>query len=385
MKKLLLIIPLFTFFLSSFEAKSQPVDSIDFYMLTCEPGREAYSVYGHSAIRVVVHGIKSDIVYNWGLFDFETPHFAFRFAKGKLNYMIGACRMDTFMREYEMEGRTVWSQKINLTNDEKITLIRLLNNNIRPENAFYRYNFFYDNCATRVRDIIEKSMTGTVSYPVEENEKTFRELIHEYQKQLPWLDFGADFLLGLPADKKASVRDEAFLPILLMHELGGAIVNRSGKCEPVLSAPVVLLDMSNIAKEKPNQWIIYIVFYSILVLIVLITFVFGVPIMGKVSDWIIFSAYSLLSILMVFFNFFSDHQATHYNLLILAFNPLLPVILYFILMAKKFRKLARIALSLALIYFPAALIIGQDINPAVVPLIIIMMIRLFKHSEFGKL
>jgi hypothetical protein len=383
MKKLLLLIFLFTFLVYS-KALSQPIDSVDFYMLTCEPGHEVYSVYGHSAIRVVVQGTGKDIVYNWGLFDFDTPHFAFRFAKGKLDYLVGACTMETFMIEYRMEGRSVWSQKINLNNDEKITMINLLNDNVKPENASYRYNFFYDNCATRVRDIIEKSLSGPVSYPVKENESTFRELIHQYQVAIPWLDFGADFLLGLPADRKASVREEAFLPMYLMEDMGAATVNHSGKREPVLSSSVMLLDNSNVSAEKPNKWLLITILYSVLVLVVLITFVFGVPIMGKVSDWIIFSGYSILSLLMIFFNFFSDHQATHYNLLIVAFNPLIPFILYFVLMAKKFRKLARPALYLAFLYFPASMLVGQDIHPCVVPLILIMMVRLFKHSEFGK-
>ena len=383
MKKILLLIPFLTFFVS-IKAASQPLDSIDFYMITCEPGNEVYSVYGHSAIRVIIRGTSRDIVYNWGLFDYDTPHFAFRFAKGNLNYAVGACTMETFMVEYRMDGRSVWSQKINLNNDEKVTMIDLLDNNVRPENAFYRYNFFYDNCATRVRDIIEKSLAGPVSYPVKEKEATFRELIDQYQNVIPWLDFGADFLLGLPADKKASVRDEAFLPMYLMEDMGGATVIHSGKREPVLSSPVMLLDMSNKPKEKPDKWLLITIFYSVLVLIVLITFVFGVPIMGKVSDWIIFSGYSLLALLMIFFNFFSDHQATHYNLLIVAFNPLVPVVLYLVLMAKKFRKLARIVLFLAFLYFPVAMIAGQEIHPAVVPLILIMMVRLFKHSEFGK-
>lgn len=383
MKKLLL----FIFFLPlifSQRGLSQPVDSIDFYMLTCEPGNEVYSVYGHSAIRVVVRGTDRDIVYNWGLFDFDTPHFAFRFAKGKLDYMVGACSLKTFMAEYQVEKRSVWSQKINLTNEEKINLINRLNENMREENIYYRYDFFYDNCATRVRDIIENSLSGSVSYPVEENEKTFRELINQYQQRIPWLDFGADFLLGLPADKKASVRDEGFLPMLLMKNLGSATVSHSGKREPVMSSPTLLLDMRGVEEKKPDVWILPLILYSLLVLVVLITFVFGIPIMGKVSDWILFSFFTILSLLMVFFNFFSDHQATHFNLLIIAFNPLIPLILYFIFMAKKFRKLSRLALVLALLYFPASMIIGQDIHPAVIPLILIMMVRLFKHSEFGR-
>lgn len=383
MKKLLLFIFLLTLLFSQ-KGLSQPVDSIDFYMLTCEPGNEVYSVYGHSAIRVVVRGTGRDIVYNWGLFDFDTPHFAFRFAKGKLDYMVGACSMKTFMEEYQMEKRSVWSQKINLTNEEKINLISRLDDNMREENIYYRYDFFYDNCATRVRDIIENSLTGSVSYPVEETEKTFRELIDQYQQRIPWLDFGADFLLGLPADKKASVRDEGFLPMLLMKNLGNSTVNHSGKREPVMSSPTPILDMRGIEEKKPDVWLLPLILYSLLVLVVLITFVFGIPIMGKVSDWILFSFFTLLALLMVFFNFFSDHQATHFNLLIIAFNPLIPFILYFILMARKFRKLSRLALLLALLYFPASMIIGQDIHPAVIPLILIMMVRLFKHSEFGR-
>ena len=109
-------------------------DSTDVYLVTCAPGNATYSIYGHTALRICVRGTEIDRVYNWGIFDFSTPNFAFRFAKGRLDYMLGSYAYDTFIYEYVTEGRAVWSQHLNLTTAEKEKLFALINENLKPEN-----------------------------------------------------------------------------------------------------------------------------------------------------------------------------------------------------------------------------------------------------------
>ena len=144
---------------------AQQADSTDVYMITCAPGNASYSIYGHTALRIVIRGTDFDMAYNWGIFDFSTPNFTYRFAKGKLDYMLGASPYERFLREYISEERPVWSQKLNLSDAEKERLFVLINENLREENRKYRYDFFFDNCATRVRDIVAAAATDTVIFP----------------------------------------------------------------------------------------------------------------------------------------------------------------------------------------------------------------------------
>lgn len=383
MKRIAAILAVIALFSGS-SANASVADSTDVYLLTCAPGTESYSIYGHSAIRIVIRGQNFDRVYNWGLFDFSAPNFTFRFAKGKLDYMVGASGYNAFLNEYVSEGRTVWSQRINMTNTEKENLFALINENLKPENIKYRYDFFFDNCATRIRDIIEKAAVDTVIYAEKTKRLTFRQLIDPRQKVLPWLDMGADFLLGLQADRKTSPSEEMFLPVYLMENLSSARVIRNGSPVELLGPPETVLDFTGAIKEKSRPWIPQASLYAVLLFVVLVTFVFGSPGLGLITDIIIYAVFSLLSILLVFTNFLSEHDAMHYNLLFMAINPLIPVLLVFILRRKKAVILSRTALTLALLFFPAALIAGQGINPALIPLVLILMVRLFKHCEFGK-
>lgn len=362
---------------------AQVTDSADVYLLTCAPGNATYSIYGHTALRINVRGSKFDRVYNWGMFDFSTPNFALRFARGRLDYMLGTYGYDRFVEEYISEGRSVWSQKINLTPQEKEKLFGLINENLRPENVKYRYDFFFDNCATRIRDILEASVSDSLIFPVKEKNKTFRQLIHPKQKVLPWIDFGADMLLGLQADRKATPADEMFLPEYLKENLSASFVIHGDNREPILGETVTIVDLPP-ASSGGRAWMPQLVFYLILLCVILVTFVIGMPLLGRITDIILYTVYSVLALLLIFTNFFSEHDALHYNLLILGINPLIPVLLGFILANKRAVKLSRIAFVISVLWVPVSIIAGQGINPALIPLVLIIMIRLFKHCEFGR-
>jgi hypothetical protein len=363
--------------------KAQVSDSTDVYLLTCAPGNATYSIYGHTALRICVRGTEIDRVYNWGIFDFSTPNFAYRFAKGRLDYMLGSYSYDTFIYEYITEGRAVWSQPLNLTTAEKVKLFSLINENLRPENIKYRYDFFFDNCATRIRDILVASASDTIIFPVKEKQQTFRQLIDAKQKVLPWIDFGADMLLGLQADRKATPADEMFLPSYLKDNLTASFIVHNNNREPIVGEPVTVVDLPPASPSGP-AWMPQLVLYLVLLFVILVTFVLGVPLLGRIMDILLYIIYSALALLLVFTNIFSEHDALHFNLLILGINIMVPVLLGFVLANKKAVKLSRIALFISVLWLPASLIAGQGINPALIPLVLIIMVRLFKHCEFGK-
>lgn len=367
-------------------ARANMADSSDVYIITCAPGTESYSIYGHTALRVAVRGTTFDRVYNWGIFDFSTPNFAYRFAKGRLDYLLGAYSYEDFLREYIAEERSVWSQKLNLTTAEKEKLFELINENLKPENVKYRYDFFFDNCATRVRDIVAAAATDTVIFPVTEKrkQKSFRKLVDPNQKVLPWLDLGADMLLGLQADKKATPSDEMFLPVHLMNNMLKTIIVHDGISEPLAGTAEVVADFTATDKPGAGAWIPQGVFYLVLILILLITFVFGKPKLEKATDFVLYLIYSIIAVLLVFTNLFSEHDALHFNLLFLGINILIPVLFVFLFTRNKAVTLSRIAFFVTLSWLPVSLIAGQGINPALIPLVLIIMVRLFRHCEFGK-
>ncbi len=363
--------------------KAQSPDSADVYMITCAPGNASYSIYGHTALRITMRGTGFDMVYNWGIFDFSTPNFVYRFAKGKLDYMLGAYDYERFLEEYISEGRSVWSQKLNLTTAEKQKLFDLINENLKPENVKYRYDFFFDNCATRVRDIVSAAATDTVIYPEKEERRSFRQLIDPFQKVLPWLDFGADMLLGLQADKKASVADEMFLPIFLRDNFAGSVIVHDGRQEPLAGPPETVVDIP--AAETGNRaWVPPVVFWIIFVFTVLVTFVFKRPGLEKVLDYIFYFLFSVIALLLVFTNLLSEHDALHLNLLFLGINVLIAVLFIMMIAGEKAVKMSRLTLTISVLWLPVSLIAGQGINPALIPLVLTIMVRLFSHCGFGK-
>ncbi len=385
MKKILFILTVLSLIRPA-PASAGMADSADVYIVTCAPGTESYSIYGHTALRVVIPGTTFDRVYNWGIFDFSTPNFAYRFAKGRLDYLLGAYPYENFLREYIAEGRSVWSQKLNLTTAEKEKLFELINENLRPENVRYRYDFFFDNCATRVRDIVAAAATDTVIFPVKEKSylKSFRKLVDPNQKVLPWLDLGADMLLGLQADKKAPPSDEMFLPVHLMNNMLNTFIVHDGTEEPLTGPAEIVADFSAEAGPQAKAWVLQAVFYILLVLVLLITFVFRKPKLEKATDFILYPVYSAIATLLVFTNLFSEHDALHFNLLFLGINILIPLLFIFLFTRRKAVTLSRTAFFISLSWLPVSLIAGQGINTALIPMVLIIMVRLFRHCEFAK-
>jgi hypothetical protein len=371
--------------ISSASLFSQFSNDTTAYLLTCGPGTETYSIYGHSALRIVIREKNSDTVYNWGVFDFDTPNFAWKFAKGRLDYMISAESTNSFLSVYIFEHRYVVSQKINIDAKELQKLTELVNENNRPENRKYRYDFFYDDCTTRIRDLLEKSIGEKLKYPPEEMGKipTFRDMVGKYQKPYPWLKFGVDLIMGSTSDRKANFRDRMFLPLDMKEELSEAVVNRSGKMIPLLQNPVVLVDFASPVVKKMFLVSPPAIFTLAIILIIILTGVIKSQKIFRLIDITIYLVFSILSVLMIFFNFFTDHEQMRWNLNIVLLNPVLIVCLIFLILNKAGIFWFRIVFIITAGFLVLHFILPQEFNISFFLLAIILLIRSSVRCEFS--
>ena len=213
-----------------------PMDSVEFSLLTCQPHDEVYSLYGHTAIRY--HELRPgglDWAFNYGVFDFKKPHFVARFVFGLTDYELGAYPYKYFVKEYRRFGSMVTEQVLNLTDEEKMALHDALAINLRPENKIYRYNYFYNNCTTKARDIIESCINGKVEYAGREDyTPSYRDIVHSMTRNNPWSRFGNDLLLGIKADWKTDLRQQEFLPGNLLYDFDHAQIYSNGSYRPLI-------------------------------------------------------------------------------------------------------------------------------------------------------
>ena len=299
-------------------------DSIKISLLTCSPGTEVYSLYGHTAIRLTDYGRGVDVAVNYGMFSFGKPFFVLRFIFGITDYEMGIIPFEYFCREYESEGRSIYQQELNLTADEKLAIRDALAVNYMPQNRVYRYNYFYDNCTTRARDILINNIKGKTEVADAKKEyPSFRELTHMFNKDYPWARFGNDILLGVKSDKKTDLKEHQFLPSLLQEDFSNTIIkNADGTERPlVLSEGYVIKEGPKaIGKGFPLRpsscaWIIF----AVTVAVSLLEARKGYRLWPFDTFMMIF--YGCMGVI-VFMMFFSQHPTTSTNLQVLLFNPL---------------------------------------------------------------
>jgi len=368
------------------ELISQEVSGADIYLLTCGPGTETYSVYGHSALRIVIPEKNSDVVYNWGVFDFATPNFVWKFAKGRLDYSLGISSYDTFLRDYFLDGRWVVSQKLNLETADIKKLFQLIAENLKPENISYRYDFFYDDCSTRIRDLIEKAVGENLIYPPAEANRdlpTFRYLTGEYEKVMPWTKAGIDLIMGSPGDKKASFRDRMFLPIELKNGLSELLIRRNGKMIPLLTNPEIVVDFKQPLFKEKLLTSPMLVFSLLLIIVIILTGYFRGKRANNIIDIVIFAIFSILALMMIFFNFFTDHHQMKWNLNILWLNPFIILCFISLLLKKDWLIWFRVVFFMAAGFLALLVVLPQHINNAFVPLIIILILRSSIRAGFS--
>ena len=218
---------LFLLGILSLSAMAQPKLSEEarISLMTSAPyDEEVFTVYGHAALRIYDPKQNIDYIFNYGIFDFSKPNFIYRFAKGETDYKLGVADFQDYVIEYQMRGSDITEQVLNLTQEEKEHIWDALLINYRPENRVYRYNFFFDNCATRPAAILEKEINGSVDYQYPYQSQTFRDLINYCTRNHPWLTFGCDLALGSPTDREATQHEMLFLPPYLKEAFSKATI-----------------------------------------------------------------------------------------------------------------------------------------------------------------
>ena len=317
-----------------------------FSLLTCTPGPDLYSLFGHSAIRFQdsLGGRWVDVVYNYGTFIFDEDFYV-KFARGKLDYVLSLETFANFQIEYIQTGRGIYEQILNLSEEEKQKLLDLLEENTLPENRTYRYDFFYDNCSSRIRDMIIRAtavggkdqlgyrapdtsairLMNRIDFTyVYSGKPTYRQAIQKYLNFQPWSDFGIDLALGLPCDREVVDMGFMFLPDSLMKDFHYAVLG-----ENALTGPDIELMPQEYEPFADGFFTPVVVMMLVLVLHVAVSFFFwkrGVSVI--LTDRILFFAIGMLGLLVTFLWFFTDHQATKWNFNLLWANPLFLVLAF---------------------------------------------------------
>ncbi|NDW13248.1 DUF4105 domain-containing protein [Bacteroides sp. 214] len=358
-------------------------DSIRLSLLTCDAGEEIYSLFGHTAIRYEVPEKSIDYVFNYGVFSFNTPNFVMRFVRGETDYMLGVSNYSNFAAEYAFRDRSVWQQELNLTQIEKERLVQRLIVNAQPENRTYRYNFLYDNCATRVRDIIEDCIDGKVLYAEENLRKSFRHIIHEYSKNHPWDRFGMDLCLGIEADKPITYREEMFAPFYLMNAFECAtITNKQGEKRKLTAEATLVVEAEAQLSSPP----FFTPLRTSLLFFILIASVTIYGLRKRKSLWgidvLIFALFGLAGCVIAFLTFFSEHPAVSSNYLIILFHPLHLLLLpFFIRKERKQKRSCYHVVNTVVLTFFILLwaLIPQQFDFAVLPLALSLLTRSGSH------
>ena len=335
MKKGLLYIVL-TFILSVVNATAgvqsmRNPDSIQISLLTCSPGKEVWAQYGHTAIRYYDKESGEDLAINYGIFSLDQTYFIPRFVLGMTDYRMGVQPMDMFLAQYSYEGRGVIEQVLNLSAEDKEVIYKALQENMKPENVVYRYNYFFDNCTTRARDMLINHLHGKVVYPPAEEDATFRSMIHKWNNKYEWSQFGEDLLLGVNADRKTTKSEQQFLPENLRSDFDKAKYN--GK--PLVKETNVLLDAETEVVEPvfPLSPLSVALIFAVISLVMML-FSYRRQQVYWAWDLALMLTSGLMGIIF-FVMIFSQHPCVSLNFILLFFNPLPLFFLYSTIKKKK--------------------------------------------------
>ena len=324
MKKLFVLFILFSFVSKAQNIQLSPQAEIS--VITCGPGyNELYETFGHSAFRVHDIPNKIDKVYNYGTFNFNTPNFYLKFTQGKLLYDLGVYPFGAFLQSYHRENRWVKGQVLDLTTNEVQKVFDFLENNAKPENRSYKYDFFFNNCSTKLYDVLEKVLGKKIEFDnnFDKHKYTHRDLIYQYTTYLPWSSFGIDLALGSVIDRQATSKEYMFLPDYVFNAFAKININENGKVKPIVKRTEEIL--LNQGEKIENNTILKPFFvFSILALIVILFTIkdYKNNQRNKVLDTILFIVTGFIGIVVLLLWFATDHSATANNFNILwAFAP----------------------------------------------------------------
>lgn len=363
-------------------AQADSVCTLKVYVLTCNPGNELYSTFGHTALRITDTATGSDIVYNYGTFDFNDPDFYIKFVRGKLDYFLSAEELNNFLYVYQIDQRSIYQQELNLTCAEKAAIDAAMAVNMEGKNRFYRYDFLFDNCTSRVRDILAKhTTTFKINTPLTSKGTTYRNQLYEYLDKggKAWEKLGIDILLGSKLDAAVNNNQAMFLPDYLMKGVDSASANNT----PLLASKTTLFEAS-IAPISGNKNI------PLVVMLFFAAFVFTVSkskksfaiITVKIVDAFLLYITGLLGLLLLFMWFGTDHIVCGYNYNLLWALPFNFFAAFFIWkkptwIQHYFRIASAINAGLLLLW----IFLPQELNLALMPIVFTLMYRMYQLSK----
>ncbi len=354
---------------------SQPRES-KITLLTIAPGDDVYSVFGHSAIRVKGQKGAEDQIYNYGTFSFSQPNFLLNFLRGRLLYSLSRSKYDRFLFTYHKEQRSVYEQTLNLTPEEENRITRALIDNYKKENRDYLYEFFFDNCSTRLRDIVVNTYDDQLTWQPQEPRYTFRELLHQYTQSNAWLTFGIDLLVGVRTDRLATQQEEMFLPDYLYRHLNNATVGN----QQVIYSDYLVLNFDELTEQRMKRGVNWPLFLFIGLFLVELTLLLTRLKQGRTSTWVkiydklVFGILGLGGVVLLVMWFLTDHYTTKYNWNILWLSPL-----YFgLLLRNKSKVIPYVILTLFVVTVIAAFF--QSFNFAIWPLIAMIGLKIWRST-----
>lgn len=353
-------------------------------LLTCGPGDDLYSIFGHTGLRVVDSAAGYDVVFNYGTFDDSDPYFYVKFTKGIMLYSLSVQELPQFMYEYEFEHRSVAEQVLWLDCEEKQRLVHALWVNAQPANRMYAYSFHTDNCTTRARDIVAKNTSPHVTFRniLPPEHPTFRQLIHSYLNRAGqhWSKFGIDMLMASHLDARVTNEQAMFLPDYLMKGFDSALVHG----HPLVAEKKWLLPDRGVTASK-GSWLSPFFFFSVTFLFIAAITLAGGPRWQRtlnIFDGIFFLLLGILGIVIVTLWTIRVDIACRNNYNILwAFPP--HFIMAFLLYRKKnwVRVYFRIIFVLTLLTALCWWLIPQQLNLAVAPILGLILVRSYQRSK----
>lgn len=355
-------------------------------LLTVSPGEELYSTFGHSALRVTDSVNNSDIVYNYGSFNFDEPGFYTKFVRGKLNYYLSRDYYNSFKADCEQENRNLTEQVLNLSCTEKQKIQILLDNNLLPQNLYYKYDFLFDNCTTRLRDLVEKAADSSIQFnQVVKTKVTFRNLIHEYldYNDKQWSKLGIDILLGSKTDAIMQPREVMFLPDYLMTTFDSSSIDS----RPLIAEKSVVFQSTDNGDGKGNLSHPMFIFLCAFVIIAFLSFTKN-PVLRKILfslDGMLFFITGLLGVLLLFMWFGTDHVMCENNYNLLWAWPINVIAAFYTHSLRKGAKIYFLIYGLFnLVLLGLWFLLPQQLNISLIPFIGILIFRslsIFRRKE----
>lgn len=376
MRKKILLLSLISLFLCLASKKSQAQilsDSVKLSLLTIAPTNEVYNEFGHTALRIHDPVNQVDLCYNYGVYDFNAPNFILKFVQGKLPYMMSVVKTENEFRPYRRQQRGVIEQFFNLNPNEIRAIAAFLRENYQPENRYYMYDFIYDNCATRIRDVLEEVLDTRfdVEDPRFRAHITFRKMLDDKIINRPWLRFGFDFILGSPVDLRAGFREEMFLPDYLANNLDE--VKYQGR--DLLGPPNVLIE-DGIVPLKSSPITPFICFLVIFILAVVFTFLKKTK-AKRIFDISFYALLSFCGFFLVFMRYGTDHFVTWNNWNLLWANPLYIFCLFHLFYPRNWmRSIKWLLIALSVNVLVLYNLHVQEFSLVVLPIVGTILVRL---------